>query len=68
MHALDMYTTPKRELIEYLEKNILEPRGLNFKVMFPGPTGTNAIEAALKLARKAKEEAMYFLLWVVSTE
>ena len=54
MHALDMYTTPKRELIEYLEENILKPRGLNFKVMFPGPTGTNAIEAALKLARKAK--------------
>ena len=62
MHALDMYTTPKRELIEYLEKNILEPRGLNFKVMFPGPTGTNAIEAALKLARKAKGRSNVFSL------
>lgn len=62
MHALDMYTTPKRELIEYLEENILKPRGLNFKVMFPGPTGTNAIEAALKLARKAKGRSNVFSL------
>ena len=27
---------------------------MNHKVMFPGPTGTNAVEAALKLARKVK--------------
>ena len=31
---------------------ILQPRGLDYKIMFPGPTGTNAVEAALKLARK----------------
>ncbi|QCB51991.1 hypothetical protein E5720_16400 [Rhodococcus sp. PAMC28707] len=30
----------------------LDPRGLNYKVQFPGPTGTNTVEAALKLARK----------------
>src|SRR5699024_12274518 len=31
---------------------ILKPRKLDYKVMFPGPTGTNAVESALKLARK----------------
>lgn len=52
MHALDMYTVPKREFIETFEEKVLKPRGLNFKIQFPGPTGTNANEAALKLARK----------------
>lgn len=51
-HAMDMYTKPKREFLEYFEEKILAPRGLSYKVMFPGPTGTNSIEAALKLARK----------------
>lgn len=62
MHALDMYTTPKRDLIEFLENKILKPRGLDYKVMFPGPTGTNAVEAALKLARKAKGRSNVFAL------
>lgn len=52
MHALDMYTAPKREFLEFYEEKILKPRGLNYKIQFPGPTGTNAVEAALKLARK----------------
>lgn len=51
-HSLDMYTTAKRDFIEYFEENVLKPRDLDYKIMFPGPTGTNAIEAALKLARK----------------
>ena len=55
MHALDMYTKAKCDFIKYFEENILEPRGLNYKIQFPGPTGTNAIEAALKLARKVKK-------------
>ena len=54
IHALDMYTVPKREFIETLEEKILKPRGLDYKIQFPGPTGTNANEAALKLARKVK--------------
>ena len=54
MHWLDMMTAPKAELIETMEEKILKPRGLDYKIMFPGPTGTNAIEAALKVARKAK--------------
>ena len=52
IHALDMYTVPKSEFIETLEKKIIEPRGFSYKIQFTGPTGTNGIEAALKLARK----------------
>lgn len=50
-HSLDMATEAKREFLETLHRVVLQPRGLDYKVMFPGPTGTNAIEAALKLAR-----------------
>lgn len=60
MHALDMYTVPKREFIETFEEKILKPRGLNYKIQFPGPTGTNANEAALKLARKVKGRSNVF--------
>ncbi|GAB2630575.1 diaminobutyrate--2-oxoglutarate transaminase [Prescottella soli] len=51
-HGLDMSTVAKREFLQSFQRTILEPRGLDYKVQFPGPTGTNAVEAALKLARK----------------
>lgn len=51
-HSLDMATTAKRAFIEKFASTILEPRGMNYKMQFMGPTGTNAVEAALKLARK----------------
>ncbi|MEV5972153.1 diaminobutyrate--2-oxoglutarate transaminase [Streptomyces sp. NPDC051921] len=51
-HGLDMSTTAKRDFLETFRETVLEPRALPYKVMFPGPTGTNAVEAALKLARK----------------
>ena len=54
VHSMDMYTAPKREFLTYLQENILAPRGLKYKVQFAGPTGTNAVEAAVKLARKVK--------------
>ncbi|MFE3580148.1 diaminobutyrate--2-oxoglutarate transaminase [Streptomyces vinaceus] len=53
-HGLDMATTAKRTFLETFRSHVLDPRALPYKVMFPGPTGTNAVEAALKLARKAK--------------
>lgn len=53
VHALDMYTEAKHDFIETFEEVILEPRGLDYKVAFPGPTGTNAVETALKIARLA---------------
>lgn len=52
-HGLDMSTVAKREFLQSFQRTVLEPRGLDYKVQFPGPTGTNAVEAALKLARKA---------------
>ncbi|MCB0219054.1 MAG: diaminobutyrate--2-oxoglutarate transaminase [Chrysiogenetes bacterium] len=61
-HALDMATVAKDDLLETFWKLILEPRGLNYKVQFPGPTGTNSVEAALKLARKVtgRDKVMFF--------
>ncbi|TWI52894.1 diaminobutyrate--2-oxoglutarate transaminase [Halalkalibacter nanhaiisediminis] len=51
-HSLDMATAPKAEFLETFNEVILKPRNLDYKVMFPGPTGTNTVESALKLARK----------------
>lgn len=51
-HALDMFTGAKAEFFKTLNEKILKPRGLDYKIMSCGPTGTNAVEAALKLARK----------------
>jgi diaminobutyrate-2-oxoglutarate transaminase len=52
VQSLDMYTSAKRRFLETFNEVILEPRGLNYKIQFPGPTGTNSVESALKLARK----------------
>lgn len=54
-HSLDMYTEAKETFIETFNEKILEPKGLDYKIQFCGPTGTNAVEAALKLARKNKK-------------
>ncbi|MFZ4453386.1 diaminobutyrate--2-oxoglutarate transaminase [Salibacterium aidingense] len=51
-HSLDMASKTKGEFLEKFNEVILEPRNLKYKVMFPGPTGTNSVESALKLARK----------------
>jgi diaminobutyrate-2-oxoglutarate transaminase len=52
-HGLDMHTTTKAEFLEAFEQLILRPRGMAHKVMFTGPTGANAVEAAMKIARKS---------------
>tara|TARA_B100000949_G_scaffold167946_1_gene148349 strand:+ start:1077 stop:2375 length:1299 start_codon:yes stop_codon:yes gene_type:complete len=52
-HGLDMYTDAKAEWLKAFEEYILKPRGMDdYKIMMTGPTGTNAVEAAVKLARK----------------
>jgi diaminobutyrate-2-oxoglutarate transaminase len=53
IHSLDMYTVAKREFLTAFDELILQPRRLDYRVQFPGPGGANAVEAALKLARKA---------------
>jgi len=50
-HGLDLHTLAKQRFLEKLQAKILRPRGLDYQVQFTGPTGTNAVEAALKLAR-----------------
>ncbi|MEX2534195.1 MAG: diaminobutyrate--2-oxoglutarate transaminase [Trueperaceae bacterium] len=52
-HGLDMHTSAKAAFLETFERLILKPRGMDHRMMFMGPTGANAVEAALKLARKA---------------
>lgn len=52
MHSLDMFTTARQEFIQTFNDVILTPRGLDYTLAFPGPGGTQATEAALKLARK----------------
>ena len=53
-HSLDMHTAAKERFLETFNTHILAPRGLEYVVQFTGPTGTNAVEAALKLARNIK--------------
>lgn len=50
-HSLDMATVAKKGFLEAFNNIILKPRGLDYKLQFTGPTGTNAVEAALKIAR-----------------
>jgi len=39
---------------------VLIPRSFDYQIQFCGPTGTNAVEAALKLARKIKKRTGIF--------
>jgi diaminobutyrate-2-oxoglutarate transaminase len=52
LHSLDLHTTAKLTFLRRLRDVILAPRGLDYRVQFCGPTGADAVEAALKLARK----------------
>lgn len=56
-HSLDMATVAKVRFMRAFQDTILQPRGLEYKIQFTGPTGTNAVEAAIKLARKAKQRS-----------
>lgn len=60
IHGLDIHTPAKREFIDKLSEIVLKPGNLNHKIQFCGPTGTNAVEAALKLARKVKKRTNVF--------
>ena len=51
-HGLDMFTDAKEHFLSTFERLILRPRGMNHQLQFTGPTGANAVEAAMKLARK----------------
>jgi len=54
VHGLDMATSAKKRLLTKFTETIIEPRNMEYKIQFTGPTGTNAIESAIKLARMIK--------------
>jgi len=54
IHGLDKATTAKKSFLETFYGTILEPRHMDYRIQFSGPTGTNAVETALKLARMVK--------------
>jgi diaminobutyrate-2-oxoglutarate transaminase len=51
-NSLDLATEAKEEFLLALNEVVLHPRRLEYQCQFCGPTGTDAVEAALKLARK----------------
>lgn len=57
VHGLDKATIAKRTFLQKLRDTILAPRNLSYKVQFTGPTGTNAVETALKLAKMVKRRS-----------
>ncbi|MEA5516073.1 diaminobutyrate--2-oxoglutarate transaminase [Nodularia sp. UHCC 0506] len=59
-HGLDMHTTAKQNFLEKFSESILIPKNLDYRIQFCGPTGTNAVEAALKLAKKITNRSGIF--------
>jgi diaminobutyrate-2-oxoglutarate transaminase len=59
-HGLDMFTSAKEKFLAKFNEMILSTKHLDYRIQFCGPTGTNAVEAALKLARKVKKRPGIF--------
>lgn len=55
VQSLDMATEAKEIFLKEFNRVIQSPRHLSYKIQFAGPTGTNGIECALKIARMAKK-------------
>jgi len=62
INSLDQLTVAKLAFMKKFNKVLLQPRNWNYKMQFCGPTGTNAVEAAIKLARKytGRDNIIYF--------
>jgi diaminobutyrate-2-oxoglutarate transaminase len=54
-HGLDLHTKAKGNFLNTFNDKILKPRNMDYLVQFTGPTGANAVETAMKLARKIKQ-------------
>ena len=59
-HGLDLHTVAKEKFLTAFSERVLTPKGLDYRIQCCGPTGTNAVEAALKLARKVKQRTGIF--------
>lgn len=53
-----MFTEARANFLQKFNETILKPRGLDYKAMFAGPTGTDAVEGALKLPIKQRDEPL----------
>ena len=60
VHGLDMATSAKKAFLETVDRVLLKPRNWQYTLQFTGPTGTNAVEAALKIARQVRAAPMWF--------
>ncbi|MDT9722452.1 diaminobutyrate--2-oxoglutarate transaminase [Paenibacillus sp. ClWae2A] len=60
IHSLDMYTVAKEKFLQAFRSIILDKKEYPYKIQFCGPTGTNAVEAAIKLARKVTKRTGIF--------
>lgn len=62
INSLDQMTVTKRSFMNRFNDIILKPRNYKYKMQFCGPTGTNSVEASIKLARKftKREKIIYF--------
>ena len=60
INMMDMYTSAKEEFLSTFSSKILEPRGLNYKVMCCGPTGTNALKLLLNWLERTQSERRYW--------
>lgn len=59
-HGLDFDTSVKSDFMNVFSERILQPAGLNYKIQFTSPSGTNANEAAIKLAKKVTGRSTIF--------
>jgi len=59
-HGLDFDTSVKSEFMKVFSERVLEPTGLDYKIQFTSPSGTNANEAAMKLAKKVTGRSTIF--------
>ena len=53
VHSLDFHTEAKAAFLEKFRDVVLSGLTSRYRVQFTGPTGANAVEAALKIARRA---------------
>jgi diaminobutyrate-2-oxoglutarate transaminase len=60
IHGLDLHTSAKERFLAKFSNTVLIPKNLDYRIQFCGSTGTNAVEAALKLARKVKKRTGIF--------
>ena len=51
VHGLDLATEAKLDFLVAFQQHVLAPRDLPYRVQFCSPSGANAVEAAMKVAR-----------------